>query len=30
LRLDEPDPTPPKNLMDRIKAALHRLEQRLF
>jgi hypothetical protein len=30
LRLDEPDPTPPQNLVGRIKAALHRLEQRLF
>jgi cell volume regulation protein A len=30
LRLVEPDPTPPKNLIDRIKAALQRLERRLF
>ena len=30
LRLDAPDPTPPKNLLERVTAALHRLEQRLF
>ncbi|MGE0061612.1 MAG: potassium/proton antiporter [Xanthobacteraceae bacterium] len=30
LRLDEPDPAPPQNLVGRIKAALQRLERRLF